>query len=62
MATGVKSKKVSAHKDDVEQDYSLNDVLLRERVSREAIEKELPSIVHTDSKISNKNVNYSSND
>jgi len=43
MATGVKSKKVSAHKDDVEQDYSLNDVLLRGRVSREAIEKELPS-------------------
>jgi single-strand DNA-binding protein len=43
MATGVKSKKVSAHEDDVEQDYSLNDVLLRGRVSREAIEKELPS-------------------
>jgi single-strand DNA-binding protein len=43
MATGVKSKKVSAYKDDVEQDYSLNDVLLRGRVSREAIEKEWPS-------------------
>jgi single-strand DNA-binding protein len=43
MATGVKSKKLSAHKDDVEQDYSLNDVLLRGRVSREAIEKVLPS-------------------
>jgi single-strand DNA-binding protein len=43
MATGVKSKKVSARKDDVEQDYSLNGVLLRGRVSREAIEKELPS-------------------
>ena len=43
MATGVKSKKASTNKDEVEQDYSLNDVLLRGRVSREAIEKELPS-------------------
>ena len=43
MATGVKSKKVATHKNEVEQDYSLNDVLLRGRVSREAIEKELPS-------------------
>ena len=43
MATGVKSKKSAANKDEVEQDYSLNDVLLRGRVSREAIEKELPS-------------------
>jgi len=43
MATGVKAKKVAAQKDEVEQDYSLNDVLLRGRVSREAIEKELPS-------------------
>ena len=43
MVTGVKSKKSAANKDEVEQDYSLNDVLLRGRVSREAIEKELPS-------------------
>ena len=43
MATGVKSKKASTNEDDVEQDYSLNDVLLRGRVSREAVEKELPS-------------------
>ena len=43
MATGVKSKKASTNKDEVEQDYSLNDVLLRGRVSREAVEKELPS-------------------
>ena len=28
---------------EVEEDYSLNDVLLRGRVSREAVEKELPS-------------------
>jgi single-strand DNA-binding protein len=43
MATGVKSKKSSTNKDEAEQDYSLNDVLLRGRVSREAVEKELPS-------------------
>jgi len=43
MATGVKSKKAATKKDEVEQDYSLNDVLLRGRVSREAVEKELPS-------------------
>ena len=43
MATVVKSKKVSKNKDVLEKDYSLNDVLLRGRVSREAIEKELPS-------------------
>ena len=43
MATGVKAKKVTSHKDEVEQDYSLNDVLLRGRVSREATQKELPS-------------------
>ena len=39
MATGVKSKKAATKKDEVEQDYSLNDVLLRGRVSREAVEK-----------------------
>ena len=43
MATGVKSKKASTNKDEVEHDYSLNDVLLRGRVSREAVERELPS-------------------
>jgi hypothetical protein len=43
MATGVKAKKVTSHKDEVEQDYSLNDVLLRGRVSQEATQKELPS-------------------
>uniref|UniRef100_UPI00404B307C single-stranded DNA-binding protein n=1 Tax=Candidatus Planktophila sp. TaxID=2175601 RepID=UPI00404B307C len=30
-------------KRDIEEDYSLNDLLLRGRVSQEAIEKELPS-------------------
>ena len=36
----VKSKVLTS---DIEADYSLNDVLLRGRVSAEAIEKELPS-------------------
>ena len=37
-------KKVSVKiEDDVEEDYSLNDVLLRGRVSKVAIEKQLPS-------------------
>ena len=37
-------KKVSAKKaSEVEEDYSLNDVLLRGRVSQEAVERELPS-------------------
>jgi single-strand DNA-binding protein len=37
-------KKVSSKKAaEVEEDYSLNDVLLRGRVSRAAVEKELPS-------------------
>ena len=37
-------KKASAKKIvDVEEDYSLNDVLLRGRVSQEAVEKVLPS-------------------
>jgi single-strand DNA-binding protein len=37
-------KKVSVKiDDDVEEDYSLNDVLLRGRVSKVAIEKQLPS-------------------
>ena len=37
-------KKASTKKfDEVEEDYSLNDVLLRGRVSQEAVEKVLPS-------------------
>jgi single-strand DNA-binding protein len=37
-------KKASTKKvAEVEEDYSLNDVLLRGRVSQEAVEKELPS-------------------
>jgi len=44
MATKAVVKKVSTKKIvEVEEDYSLNDVLLRGRVSQEAVEKELPS-------------------
>jgi single-strand DNA-binding protein len=39
MVKKVTSKKIA----EVEEDYSLNDVLLRGRVSQEAIEKQLPS-------------------
>ena len=39
MVKKVTSKKI----DEFEEDYSLNDVLLRGRVSQEAIEKQLPS-------------------
>ena len=39
MVKKVTRKKVA----EVEEDYSLNDVLLRGRVSQEAVEKELPS-------------------
>lgn len=39
MVKKVSSKKVA----EIEEDYSLNDVLLRGRVSNEAVEKELPS-------------------
>jgi len=39
MVKKVSSKKVI----EIEEDYSLNDVLLRGRVSREAVERELPS-------------------
>jgi single-strand DNA-binding protein len=39
MVKKVLNKKEAA----VEEDYSLNDVLLRGRVSKEAVEKELPS-------------------
>ncbi len=44
MTTKAVVKKVGAKKIvEVEEDYSLNDVLLRGRVSQEAVEKELPS-------------------
>ena len=39
MVKKVSSKEVV----EIEEDYSLNDVLLRGRVSKEAVEKELPS-------------------
>jgi single-strand DNA-binding protein len=39
MVKKVTSKKIA----EIEKDYSLNDVLLRGRVSQEAIEKQLPS-------------------
>jgi single-strand DNA-binding protein len=39
MVKKATSKKIA----EVEEDYSLNDVLLRGRVSQEAIEKQLPS-------------------
>ena len=39
----VKTKKKSAVEEVEEEDYSLNDLLLRGRVSAEAVEKELPS-------------------
>ena len=39
MVKKVISKKIA----EVEEDYSLNDVLLRGRVSQEAVEKQLPS-------------------
>ena len=39
MVKKVRSKKI----DEIEEEYSLNDVLLRGRVSQEAIEKQLPS-------------------
>jgi len=44
MIKKVAVKKVSVKiDDDVEEDYSLNDVLLRGRVSKVAIERQLPS-------------------
>jgi len=39
MVKKISSKKVA----EVDEDFSLNDVLLRGRVSQEAVEKELPS-------------------
>lgn len=43
MSTKVVKKKNSVDQSEVEEDYSLNDVVLRGRVSKEAVEKELPS-------------------
>ena len=43
MATKESSKKKVQEFTEIEEDYSLNDVVLRGRVSQEAIEKELPS-------------------
>lgn len=43
MATKESSKKKAQELAEIEEDYSLNDVVLRGRVSHEAIEKELPS-------------------
>ena len=40
---GKKNSTQSAKDVEIEEDYSLNDLLLRGRVSREAIEKQLPS-------------------
>lgn len=42
MATRAAAKS-KTHHGEIEEDYSLNDVVLRGRVSQEAIEKELPS-------------------
>jgi single-strand DNA-binding protein len=43
MAAKTDSKKKKPQQEEVAEDFSLNDVLLRGRVSQEAIEKELPS-------------------
>ena len=43
MVTKISSKKKVQECAEIEEDYSLNDVVLRGRVSQEAIEKELPS-------------------
>ena len=43
MATKESSKKKVTEFVEIEEDYSLNDVVLRGRVSQEAIEKVLPS-------------------
>jgi len=44
MAQQVNVKKAKTQQvSEIEDDYSLNDVLLRGRVSQEAVEKELPS-------------------
>ena len=43
MGAKVSQRKKTEQQDEVQEDYSLNDLVLRGRVSREAIEKELPS-------------------
>ena len=43
MVTKQVAKKKAQEFSEIEEDYSLNDVVLRGRVSQEAIEKELPS-------------------
>jgi single-strand DNA-binding protein len=43
MAAKTDSKKKKPQQEEVAEDFSLNDVLLRGRVSQEAVEKELPS-------------------
>ena len=43
MSSKVATKKKNTDQSEIEEDFSLNDVVLRGRVSREAIEKELPS-------------------
>ena len=43
MSGKVATNKKKIDQAEIEEDYSLNDVVLRGRVSQEAIEKELPS-------------------
>ena len=43
MVAKTVTKKRKAQQEEVEEDFSLNDIVLRGRVSQEAIEKELPS-------------------
>ena len=43
MNSKVATKKKREDRSEIEEDYSLNDVVLRGRVSQEAVEKELPS-------------------
>ena len=43
MVAKTVSKKIKPQEDEVAEDFSLNDLVLRGRVSQEAIEKELPS-------------------
>jgi len=43
MSNKIATKKKKVDQSEIEEDFSLNDLVLRGRVSREAIEKELPS-------------------
>ena len=43
MVAKTATKKKNQRKDEIEEDFSLNDLVLRGRVSADAIEKELPS-------------------